>query len=275
METGIHYDVPELEYHALPGLSSTGVKAMLDSPARYQHSRTHRVEKRAFDLGHAAHAVVLGVGLDVAVIPDELLGAGGSLATKAAKEFVAEARAEGKVPIKAAENAAILQLADAVLMHPDAGPLLTNGAPEVSILWDDVDTGVRCRGRLDYWHESAGVVVDLKTTRSANPTEFTRTAANFGYDVQAAHYLDGLTQAGGTATRFLHVLVETEAPHLVSVVELDVDYLAIGRARARAAIDLYARCVERDEWPGYPAGITRIAPPRWHSAPDLIEEYAS
>jgi hypothetical protein len=269
MEPGIYYDIPELEYHALPGLSSTGVKLMLDSPARYRHSLAHRVEKTVFDLGHAVHAFVLGTGLDLVRIDAE------EWRTNAVKEQVAAVRAAGGVPLKPSQYDTAMAMADAVLAHSDAGRLFTGGRPEVSLLWDDVETGARCRGRLDYLHESAGVSVDLKTARSANPAEFTRTAANLGYDVQATHYLDGLAQAGGVALRFLHVLVETEPPHLVSVVELDVEYLAIGRARTRAAIDLYARCVERDEWPGYPAGITRIAPPRWHSAPDLIEEYAS
>ncbi|OCI31073.1 PD-(D/E)XK nuclease-like domain-containing protein [Oerskovia enterophila] len=269
IEIGIHYDVPELEYHALPGLSSTGVKAMLDSPARYQHSRRHRVEKTAFDLGHAVHGMVLGTGLDLVRIDAE------EWRTNAVKEEVAAIRAAGGVPLKPSQYDTATAMAEKVKAHPDAGRLFAGGRTEVSVLWDDVESGVRCRGRLDYLHEAAGVVVDLKTARSADPREFARTAANLGYDVQAAHYLDGLTQAGGTATRFLHVLVETEAPHLVSVVELDVDYLAIGRAKTRAAIDLYARCLERGEWPGYPTGITRIAPPRWHSAPDLIEEYSS
>lgn len=269
IETGIYYDVPELEYHALPGLSSTGVKAMLDSPARYQHSRAHRVEKTAFDLGHAVHGMVLGTGLDLVRVDAE------EWRTNAVKEEVAAVRAAGGVPLKPSQYDTATAMAEKVKAHPDAGRLFAGGRPEVSIIWDDVDTAVRCRGRLDYLHEAAGVVVDLKTARSADPREFARTAANLGYDVQAGHYLDGLGQAGGTAVRFLHVLVETEAPHLVSVVELDVDYLAIGRAKTRAAIDLYARCLERGEWPGYPTGITRIAPPRWHSAPDLIEEYAS
>jgi hypothetical protein len=267
-EPGIHYDIPELEYHALPGLSSTGVKAMLDSPARYQYSRTHRVEKTAFDLGHAVHGLVLGTGLDLVRIDAE------EWRTNAVKEQVAKVRAAGGVPLKPSQYDTAKAMADKVREHPDAGRLFTGGHAEVSILWYDLDTGVHCRGRLDYLHEQAGVVVDLKTARSANPAEFARTAANLGYDVQAAHYLDGLAQAGGVAFRFLHVLVETEAPHLVSVVELDVDYLAIGRDRTRAAIDLYARCIDRDEWPGYPTGITRLAPPRWHSAPDLTEEYA-
>lgn len=269
MKAGIHYDIPELEYHALPGLSSTGAKAMLDSPARFQHSRTHRVEKTAFDLGHAVHGMVLGTGLDLVRIDAE------EWRTAAVKEEVAAVRAAGGVPLKPSQHDAATAMAEKVRTHPDAGRLFVGGRPEVSILWDDTETGVRCRGRLDYLHEAAGVVVDLKTARSANPVEFSKTAANLGYDVQAAHYLEGYQALGGGDTRFLHVLVETEAPHLVSVVELDVDYLAIGHAKARAAIDLYARCHAADEWPGYPAGITRIAPPRWHTAPDLTEEYAS
>lgn len=270
---GMHADLDERTYHALPGLSSTGVKRMLEAPALYRWYADHPQPPRsAFDVGHAVHARVLGVGLDVAVIPDELLGANGATSTKAARQFIAEARETGQVPLKSGEYAEVQAMAEAVLAHPDAGVLLAGAQPEVSLIWDDPYTGVRCRGRLDYWHERANLAVDLKTARSADPARFARHAVQYGYAEQGAHYQNGtveVTDHASTAAgvpRFLHVLVEKEPPYLVSVVELDHAFLTVGAERVRRAINLYAQCVATETWPGYPAGINRITAPGWYRA---------
>ncbi|HEV6951923.1 MAG TPA: PD-(D/E)XK nuclease-like domain-containing protein [Promicromonospora sp.] len=272
---GVHDDIPELTYHSLPGLSSTGVKAMLDSPARYRWDSEHRVEKKAFDLGHAVHGKVLGVGLDIAVIPDDALGANGATNTKVAKEFIAAARAEGKVPVKSDVAAQVDAMAEAVLAHRDARALLEHGQPEVSLLWDDPDTGVRCRGRIDYVRAN-GLLVDLKTSGvTVNPRSWAATAARLGHGEQSVHYREGWHVLTGERARMVHVLVETAEPHFVSVAELDDEFDLVAGERVRAAIDLYAKCLATDTWPAYPDGISRITPPRWYRAEptDLYEEF--
>lgn len=278
---GLHDGVDELVYHALPGLSSTGVKRMLEAPAVYHwHTQHPQPFKKAFEVGHAVHGKVLGVGLDAVVVPAEMLAANGAASTKEAKAFIKDARDAGKVVLKQEEWDRVDAMAEAVLAHPDASYLVANGMPEASLIWDDPDTSVRCRGRLDYWHEGPYVAVDLKTVQSADPGRFARHAADLGYDVQAGHYQDGTATALGERLipRFLHVLVAKEPPHLVSVVELDPTFLDIGQSRARQAIQLYAKCAAEDNWPGIAPGIHRIAPPRWHRVAedtDLYEEYAS
>jgi len=266
---GLHLGIPELEYHALPGLSSTGIKNMLQSPAHYDWSRTHRRERVAFDVGHAAHAKILGVGLGVVAYPDEHLTPSGNVSTKAATEaWAKDQRAAGLVPVAPDQIAAVDAMAEKVAAHPIAGPLFTGGAPEVSLFWDDPVTGVACKGRIDYLHGEP-VAVDLKTARTADPRRFGSTAAGYGYAEQAMHYLAGLAATrGDTDARFFQVLVETEAPHHVAVVELDETFRFLAETRVRRAIDLYAECVESGEWPSYPAIIHSVAPPTWYERDD-------
>lgn len=274
-EPGIHLDIEETFYHSLPGLSSTGVKRMLQAPAVYDwHTRHPQPFKKAFEVGHAVHGKVLGVGLDAVVVPEDMLASNGAASTKEAKAFIKDARDAGKVVLKQEEWDRVDAMAEAVLAHQDASFLVANGQPEASLIWDDPSTGVRCRGRLDYWHQGPYVAVDLKTVQSADPTRFARHAVDFGYDVQAGHYQEGTAYALGEKTipRFLHVLVAKEPPHLVSVVELDSWFLDIGQARAHQAIQLYAKCMANNDWPGYAPGIHRIAAPKWYRA-DEIEEF--
>jgi hypothetical protein len=256
--TGLVYGLDELEYHALPGLSSTGAKRILKSPAHYQWETAHRVEKKAYDLGHIVHAFVLGVGLRREVIP-------GPWNTTLAKERVKAARARGDVPIKPEEEAQAQAMAAAVREHPVAGLLFTGGYPEVSAFWTDETTGVECRGRFDYVRDlhTRSVLVDLKTTTDANPAAFGRTALSLGYDVQTAFYTDGYATITGNVVPFLHVLVEVDPPHAVSVVQLDEDALYVGRLKARRAIEMFRDCTAAGVWPGYSTEIESVSLPGW------------
>ena len=68
-KAGIYQDVPELDYHARrfgppESISSTEAKRVLQAPALHHYRRTHPEEPRtAFDVGHAAHALILGNGV--------------------------------------------------------------------------------------------------------------------------------------------------------------------------------------------------------------------
>ena len=53
--------MPEDEYRALPALSGTGVKTLLDSPADYLWRRSHKFETTpAMAFGTLVHALTLG-----------------------------------------------------------------------------------------------------------------------------------------------------------------------------------------------------------------------
>lgn len=265
------YDLDEATYHAdpVPGgsLSSTGARRILDSPARFRWEREHRIDKKVFDVGHAVHAKVLGVGMEVVAIPDDLLAVNGAASTKDAKAFIAEARAAGQVPLKSDEAAPIDAMAEAVLTHPDARVFLErNGQAEASAFARDPQTGAWLRVRPDFLpdHDPGRrtVLVDLKTGRTANPAKFGKAAHDFHYEQQDDLYRRVTQLARGEAdAAFVFVLVETEPPHLVSVVELDVVARRIGAERNRRAIDLYDECTRTDTWPGYPRGVSLVALP--------------
>lgn len=253
--TGLVHGIPDAEYHQMPGLSATGMKAILRSPAHYRQKIDHRVEKAAFDFGHAVHAKILGVGMDVAVIPDEVLASNGAASTKAAKDFIADARANGLVPVKADTIAEIDAIAEAVLAHPKASPLLAlPGDPEVSLFGNDPETGVPLRGRIDYLARVADdlvVNVDLKTTNDASRLKVSRTIADFGYDIQSEAYKHLLRINGLDPAPTHLIFVEKDPPHEVRVVQLaHPDWIDVGRTLMRRAIDRYAACIATDTWPG-------------------------
>lgn len=269
---GVYPDIPDLDYHADPvpegSLSCSGAKRLLppSCPALFKHERDNgRPDKRQFDFGHAAHKLVLGVGLELAVIPGERWD------TKAAKEAVAAARARGAVPVKEHEFATVQAMAAALRAHPIASVLLADGAgtPEASLFWRDPQTGVMRRGRVD-WLPNARpdgrlIIPDYKTSVTANPAAFGRAAIDYGYCQQAPWYVDGaqaLDLAGDDAA-FVFIVQEKTAPYLVSVVELDSLALRIGRHRNRKALDLFVQCMTTDTWPGYSDDVELVSVPGW------------
>lgn len=260
-------------YHGDPveggSLSSTGAKALLRSPAHYKWQKENPVTKSTFDLGHAVHSMVLGVGLEIVAIPEEILASNGAASTKEAKEFIANARESGQVPLKADVVAECVALTESVLAHPLARTLLEReGKAEQSLFAQDPESGVWLRARIDYLSDvpdiGATTIVDLKTAVSADPRDFGRAAAEFGYDIQAEFYMHVLGLARGDKNiDFRFVVVEKSAPYLVSVIELDAEYAAIGQVRMRRAIDTFKECVEKNVWPGYPEIDNLVGPPAW------------
>ena len=148
-----HTDMPELEYHARPELSASIAKRLIEpgGPARWKWEHDNgRRETKAFDLGHAAHRVVLGAGTPIACIPDELLASNGATSTKAAREWITQAREQGIVPLKRAEYDQVHDMAAALHAHRGAQALLDRATDvELSAFSADEATGVFLRCRFD------------------------------------------------------------------------------------------------------------------------------
>lgn len=254
-------------YHADPvrdrSVSQSSIKTLLQSagPARFLHRITSPPERRAaFDFGSAAHALVLGVGAPIHRLqhPD--------LRTKAAKAEKAAAEAEGKVVLRPDDFDTVVAMADALSSH--AGAMATlDGDHEVSAFAQDPQTDVWIRGRFDIVGD--GWIGDYKTAASADPRVFARKAADFGYHLQAAWYtrLAQLVNLFDEPPAFRFVVQEKTSPFLVSVIELDADFLDLGDADMDRALALYAECRDAGQWPGYPDDPHVVAPPPWMRQP--------
>ncbi len=140
--------------------------------------------------------------------------------------------------------------ANAVLAHKLASEYLApNGETEESVVWDDPDTLLRCKARLDKRHHTPRRIVDLKTCRDAS--DFERSIYKFGYHRQAAFYSDGLFFHTGERHQFCLVAVESTAPYGVRAAPVSDAMLQAGRESYQKALRRIAECRERDEWPGY------------------------
>ena len=94
------------------------------------------------------------------------------------------------------EASALKAMQRAILAYARA-PLaawLASGEKELSIYWTDA-IGGRWKGRPDCFNRD--VILELKTTSDVRPARFAKARRRFGYDLQAALYLEGVARLTG------------------------------------------------------------------------------
>lgn len=257
MRPGIYADILEEDYHRSPGLSQSMLKLLgtEGGPAKVRYGIRH--ETRAQKLGRAAHLAILQPDLfDQRYRVTELTREG----TKAWAEE--EQAAMGRTLLKRADYDKAWAMRDAVFRWSEVARELLTGtvAVEQSFYWHDVRTGVLCRGRADAVSQDYHVIIDLKSAEDASMGGFRRAVRTWGYHLQAAHYLDGWSLAGGwRPTDFLLIVAEKEPPYLTASYTIDPVDLDAGRDEIARMIDLYLECDASGEWPGYEPGLQQLS----------------
>ncbi|MFD4662496.1 PD-(D/E)XK nuclease-like domain-containing protein [Streptomyces halstedii] len=273
---GLYPDLGMTAYHAdRTSLSSSGARRLLppSCPALFRHEQDNpQPSKKTFDLGNAAHRLVLGEG------PNPVRIDAHEWRSAAVKAEVADVRAAGGVPLKPGEFEQVHAMADAIRRHPVASALFApeSGRPEVSVFWKDGPSGITRRARFDWLpNPRTGrlIIPDYKTCRSAEPSALARAVDEYGYHCQDDWYRAAARAADlSDDPAFVFVCQEKTAPYLVTVVELDATARRIGAARNRRAIETFARCTETGYWPGYSDSIEYLSLPVWAERRDE-EEY--
>lgn len=191
--------------------------------------------------------------------------------TREGKRFWAavEAATHGQTPISIENHARLSGILAAVQSHTAASALLygPDGTNEVTGAWEHA--GVACKVRADRLTNVWGYAFDVEVKTVGDASAFERSAATYGYHLQAAMRLAGWEALGtmrGTSypRRIVHVVVETDPPHGVRVVEFDDAALAAGRAMFERAVKTWGECLASDVWPAYADGAPEpISLPRW------------
>ncbi|HEY1178255.1 MAG TPA: PD-(D/E)XK nuclease-like domain-containing protein [Phytomonospora sp.] len=257
---GIHDDIDEATYHADPALSASGAKTLLHSPARFAWERENGTKASgAMDLGTLVHTLVLrSHDKRLVVCPFD------SMRTKAAQDWAAQMEAEHRIVVTHKQVRQAIAIAKAVHAHPLAGAILTDGRPEVTLRWDDPETGVPLRGRIDWLR--AEHIVDLKTVGRYGGSEldtFGRQAASLDYPMSAANYVAGVAALTGRTLPFITITVEVEEPYFIQVSQYDEQDLLIGHERMRAAVAEFKKRTESGVWAD-PPEIDTVPLPAWY-----------
>ncbi|GAB4042643.1 PD-(D/E)XK nuclease-like domain-containing protein [Spirosoma litoris] len=131
--------------------------------------------------------------------------------------------------------------------------LILAGAHEVVKTWTDPITGLPCKAKLDNYGEvSAGTyVIDLKTTSARSSSEFFDCFIKYGYDRQAAYYLDAV---GLYPDNFIFIGIQKAKPFNVYEINMNVSHdrqlmLKNGRSKnERLLRDAYNESIKPNGW---------------------------
>ncbi|QPG06530.1 PD-(D/E)XK nuclease-like domain-containing protein [Salinimonas marina] len=242
IKENLHSDV----YHCCTGVSTSKLKVFIECPRKYQAlyltGEMERKESKAFDIGKAAHGLILEphkFESEFVVQPADIKLRRG----KAWDAFVAEN--SQKTIITQDDWDHCFGMRDSVERHPFGAKLLAGGKAEVSYFKRDIETGliVKCRPDMRVGNR----VVDVKSAASASPEEFGRVAKRLMYHMQDALYLDVTG-----AEEFAFLAVEKEKPYVCTApIVFDDESRRLGHLKYRKALHDLADAMTFNHFTGY------------------------
>lgn len=256
---GLHTDIPNAEYHASGGYSSSFVKTWINkSPAHAKYSK-FKLSQSVADIGNAVHAMLLEPEKNMVISgPSDRRG-------NAWKEAYKDAEQNGNILLTSGDYYQVKAMSDSVMSNPHAAGLLedANRVCEASILAKDPETGIVLKCRPDLLLEKQNEIWDVKTCQSADPRAFKKTIFDLGYDVSGAFYRKVCRMHGMDIKSFGFICVEKANPYATALYMLDEEVMDRAEARINKAIPaLYRSEVTQD----YPTGwepIEMVGLPAW------------
>lgn len=279
--SGVFPDIPDNTYHqrSLDIASASGLKQVLRSPAHFRHwvrNPEDDKESPALTFGRALHMAILQP--DVFIRTYAVVEANAPKyptsaqwnAKKSSPESDAakawwrewEVNNAGRIRLSLADYDRARFMADSARAHPVAAGLIVGGDREITFRWEDPVTNLKCQARADLY--AAGeFLMDIKTCRDASSEAFARAVASYLYDVQEAHYVEGIRANGDAIRWFVFLAIESEAPYACNPCFLDAKANERGWALRQRAITRQAQCLQAGRWPAYGDGLTEIHLPTW------------
>lgn len=280
-------NMPSEVYHSIEGLSNSGLKMLLDCPARYYFKylsgEYEAKEKPSFKIGKACHTYILEgqeafentywhnpysdyTKKEIVRILQEKFGYDCTiekylLADLMEMLLVSEGIEVKEIHLTKNELNQVIGTARAIKSNKHAlAAFSQKGESELSIFWKDKDTGVLLKCRPDYLPYDCKLVPDYKTASSVNPNTFYGDFIKFGYHVQTAMYKEGIKAVTGIDVEsFFFVAQEKEPPYITQVYLPDEAIITYGYKAVRKAIETYLECTEKGFWDTYTSHIIQMS----------------
>jgi hypothetical protein len=254
-------DMPEDEYHRVDALGSSLLRELIQGSPRHviERIRNPKPANESQVLGSALHCAILQPHL----FPDKFaVWPGGDRRRKEVKDAYEQFMQNhaSKEILSSEQGKQVEGMVVEIMAHAGARALLQRCiGRELSLFHNDV---VPTKARLDaYGH---GIVLDIKTTRGrASENGFKHSIAQWSYGIQAAAYQRVLNALNIPCNHFVFVVVESEYPHCVGVYELEDEVIDLYSPKVERALQLWAECVAKDEYPAYSQEVVKIGVPAW------------
>lgn len=251
---GMIHDIPNEIYHKSKGFSSSNIIYI----SKYSLAQFLVAWKRPvlpsneMNLGTATHTAILEPEKfkeTVVYLPPDCRGNSGS-ALKG-RDLFYRANTNKTVVESKEKYDSIKNMADSVndfLAGSEVPDLISKGDSEVSCYALDEEYGMLLKCRPDKLHKSLGVSVNLKTAHSVLEYDFQKAIMDYSYHWSTAMYSDVLASILKMPITELHLIVETEYPHRVSLRHLDEGAIDKGRKDYRNILAQIAEAKRTNVW---------------------------
>ena len=269
---GFYPEITPTQYFSEPcpeaALTNSGVQMLAPigaAPAKFAHNHpainSDHVDKKstaAQYMGSLVHRLALGKGVDYEISPYA------EYRTNEAKAWKADIEARGLIPVKQGDFDDAQKMANRIIPEIERACQGLSYQTEVVIAWQETINGVTvwCRAMVDVWCEQLLLALDVKTSRDCSDEYLIKSLTN-GYAVQDAWYRRGLGAVARQKgrVRFGFLFVESDPPFLSRNVVATEAFRFGGSAFCNRALEIFASCMNDNNWPGYPDLIAQ--PPTW------------
>lgn len=272
------------EYHACPEFSSSQLKDMNRSAAHFYVNSISKEAKKeastAMNFGTLVHTMFL----EPEQFENEFVIAPKfDRRTKAGKEEAAawEQANEGKMLVSEEDVENANRMATNLRTLGIYKEMQNNyGMPEASFFFTDPIFGLNLRTRPD-WHIAPckafpnGLIIDLKTTDDARPMAFSRTCANFSYDLSSSMYREGFQAYYQTEDKppFIFLVAERNTPFNVKQYKASDLFLSVGDVRYSKSKEQLAESLLINKWDGYSKELEDIYLPSYMTKQALDADF--
>jgi len=270
------FAMPEEQYRAIDAVSSTDLRMLSVNPRKlWLYKQGKAPVSNAMLEGTMFHCAILEPEkfMDLYVVePDSLpdgtvagVGEGKiNRNTKIWKDFISQWRDKNQARIQVSpdEFNVLRKMMTAVHSNKVANELLKTHEKELVALWNDPETGEKCKGRADLIGHS---LVDFKSTTCESPREFENECYRRSVHSQLAFYDTGFSLNGCEFSSHFVIGVEKSKEKSETscfVMQVEENLLERGRERNKRLMDLYQKCKQKNDWPGFES-VYSLGIPSW------------
>jgi hypothetical protein len=256
-EPGLYLGVPFEQYLKIKAVSNSTLKSVEVAAGLAIWSRDAPIDEgaeSAAELGTLVHTLALekdDFQNRYLVMPS--LNLNTKAGREKAEEYEASANAAGLIPVSQADFRKATMMVASLLAYPDIKSLLSAdaGHSEVTVLWIDQDTGLKCKARVDrlVLVPDGCIALDLKTIDKMKNLRWA--VRDLGYDRQDIHYTEGLLAVGfqNVWFRFGFVASTRELKRYpVRYGALPPELRTYASEAQRARLSKYKQCIEFNEF---------------------------
>ncbi len=252
------------KYSAIQAVNFSSLKHYMRSEQHFLHAfntpQTAEDDTEAKMLGRAAHKLILEpdsfeksyVFLDETQRPEPDKNYQTKVNRIWKAEKIEELGRSGKEVLTIDQYYDLKAVAESIVNNKPANALLKGCEFERIIEWTDAETGVKCKGIVDFPNKNKRMVGELKNMEDASPDEFGKFMNKWMTHVQLAFYMDGLSAVDGVdyTTAFV-IAAEKKAPFIIQPYYISEEDLQLGRSIYRSLLKKHKACVESGIWRGY------------------------